>query len=48
MEAKFIISKTMQSLTIFIEKSINIYYIKEVNYENIFHNNISNEANLKS
>ena len=38
-------SQTLLSLTNFIEKSINIYNIKWVSYENIFYDK-SNDTNL--
>lgn len=46
-ESKFVLSQTMLNLTKFIKKSINIYHIKYVDYEIIFHNLFSG-ANLMS
>lgn len=42
-----VLSQTILSLAKFIQRSINFYNIKEVNYENIFHS-VSNDVHLIS
>jgi hypothetical protein len=46
-KGKFVQSQTILSLTKFLEKSSDIYHIKEVNYGTAI-NNISDHANFMS